>query len=126
MIQSSAPQADANCKTLPSPRQSAAMSSLGIDIGGTSVKLALLRDGRVEWTGQSAFYTRPTTQQLIDALKDAARGRVSGADVAGLCVPGLLDRANRTITLSVNVPGLMNVRLDDIVARAFGNGVGRI
>lgn len=101
------------------------MSSLGIDIGGTSVKLALLRDGRVEWTGQSAFYTRPSTQQLIEALKDAARGRVNGADVAGLCVPGLLDRATRTITLSVNVPGLMNVRLDDIVARAYGGVIGR-
>lgn len=97
-------------------------SSLGIDIGGTSVKLALLKGGRVAWTGQSAFYTRPTTQQLIDALKDAARGRVDGAAVAGLCVPGLLDRASRTITLSVNVPGLMNVRLDDIVGRAFGGG----
>src|SRR5688572_5748894 len=126
MIQSSAPQADANCKTLPSPRQSAAMSSLGIDIGGTSVKLALLRDGRVEWTGQSAFYARPTTQQLVDALTDAARGRVSGADVAGLCVPGRLDAAARTITLSVNVPGLMHVRLDDIIERAFGKVIGRL
>ena len=101
-------------------------SSLGIDIGGTSVKLALLRDGHVEWTGQSAFYTRPTTRQLIEALGDAARGRVGGVDVAGLCVPGRLDAVARTITLSVNVPGLMNVKLDDLVARAFGGAIGRL
>src|SRR5688500_5540022 len=92
-------------------------SSLGIDIGGTSVKLALLEGGRVAWTGP---------QQLVDALTDAARGRVSGADVAGLCVPGRLDAAARTITLSVNVPGLMHVRLDDIIERAFGKVIGRL
>ncbi len=103
------------------------MGSLGIDIGGTSVKLAALRDdGALQWSGQSAFYTRPTTQQLVDALRDAGRGRVTGSRVAGLCVPGLLDRRARTITLSVNVPGLMGVRLDDIVARAFGDVIERI
>jgi predicted NBD/HSP70 family sugar kinase len=100
--------------------------SLGIDIGGTSVKLAMLRDGRVEWTGQSAFYARPTTQQLVEALKDAARGRIGATEVAGLCVPGRLDAAARVITLSVNVPGLMNVKLDDLIARAFGEAVKRI
>jgi predicted NBD/HSP70 family sugar kinase len=102
------------------------MNALGIDIGGTSVKLAALRDGQTLWTGQSPFYSRPTTQQLIHAIAAAADGRVSHLDIAGLCVPGLLDRPNRMITLSVNVPGLMNVKLDDIVQNALGKPVGRI
>ena len=101
-------------------------SALGIDIGGTSVKLAMLRDGHVEWTGQSAFYSRPTTQQLVDALNDAARGRVGATDTAGLCVPGRYDAAARMITLSVNVPGLMDVNLDELIARAFGDAAKRI
>jgi predicted NBD/HSP70 family sugar kinase len=97
------------------------MVFLGIDIGGTSAKLAAISgDGRVLWTGQSAFYGRPTTQQLIDALKDAAKGRVTQVDAAGICVPGLLDRQRRLITLSVNVPGLNEVKLDDLAAAAFG------
>jgi predicted NBD/HSP70 family sugar kinase len=90
------------------------------------VKLALLKDGAVQWTGQSAFYTRPTTEQLVDALKDAAKNRLTFANIAGLCVPGLYDKAKRTITLSVNVPGLMNVRLDEIVERAFAKRVAKI
>jgi predicted NBD/HSP70 family sugar kinase len=102
------------------------MNALGIDIGGTSVKLAAVRDGETLWTGQSPFYTRPTTQQLIDAIRAAADGRVGQMDIAGLCVPGLYDRPRRMITLSVNVPGLMNVKLDDIVQAALGSGVGRI
>jgi predicted NBD/HSP70 family sugar kinase len=97
------------------------MIALGIDIGGTSAKLAALaEDGQVLWTGQSAFYSRPATQQLIDALKDAAKGRASRVDAAGICVPGLLDRQRRLITMSVNVPGLVDRKLDDLVAAAFG------
>ena len=96
------------------------MTSLGIDIGGTSVKLAQIAGGRTVWTGQSPFYARPTTAQLIDAMRAAAKGRVARADAAGLCVPGLYDKARRMITLSVNVPGLMDLVLDDLVAQAFG------
>jgi glucokinase len=104
------------------------MESLGIDIGGTSVKLAATREGGdVLWTGRSEFYARPSTAELLDAMRAAAGGRTVRADVAGLCVPGLLDKPRRTITLAVNVPGLVGVPLDELVARAFGAGViGRI
>jgi predicted NBD/HSP70 family sugar kinase len=102
------------------------MICLGIDIGGTSVKLAALQDGRKLWTGQSKFYSRPTTDQLIAAIRQAANGQLGAnrldADVAGICVPGLLDREKRMITLAVNVPGLMGVVLDDLVAAALGSG----
>src|SRR5437868_4738221 len=95
-------------------------TSLGIDVGGTSVKLAAFdaRAQRALWTSQSPFYARPTTEQLIGAIRAAADGRVAAGetfDVAGLCVPGLYDSGRRMITLSVNVPGLMNVVLDDLV-----------
>jgi len=52
------------------------MVCLGIDIGGTSVKLAALQDGKSLWTGQSEFYSRPSTDQLIAAIRQAAGGRV--------------------------------------------------
>jgi predicted NBD/HSP70 family sugar kinase len=102
------------------------MNSLGIDIGGTSVKLALRVDGKTKWTGQSAFYSRPTTEQLVEALKDAAKGRLTHAQVCGLCVPGLLDKPRRMITLSVNVPGLMNIKLDELIERAFAKRVAKV
>jgi predicted NBD/HSP70 family sugar kinase len=99
------------------------MISVGIDIGGTSVKLAAIQDGQKLWTGQSPFYSRPNTEQLIAAIRTAADGRVRDVDAAGICVPGLLDGQRRMITLSVNVPGLVNVVLDDLVARALGRGI---
>jgi predicted NBD/HSP70 family sugar kinase len=96
------------------------MNALGIDIGGTSIKLALLRDGQVEWTRKSARFARPATQQLIEAITQTAGPSLPALDAIGLCCPGLLDRANRTIKLSVNVPGLVDQPLDDVVHRALG------
>lgn len=103
------------------------MKSLGIDIGGTSAKLAIIDcgNGCTPWTAQSAFYSRPTTDQLVNALRNTLGGREVRCDAAGICVPGRLDREKRAVTLSVNVPGLMGVTLDDIVGRAFGGGVPR-
>src|SRR5438477_3363659 len=95
------------------------MDSLGIDIGGMSVKIAMTRDGAILWTGQSEQYDRPDTDQLVAALRDAAAGRSVNADQCGLCVPGLLDKSKRMITLAVNVPGVMNIPLDTLIHRAF-------
>lgn len=100
------------------------MLSLGIDVGGTSTKMALLEDGRVVWTGQSAFYSRPDPAGLSRALKEAANGRVPArVDRCGICVPGILDDARSMVLLSVNVPGLMNLPLTQLVASAFGKSV---
>ena len=59
------------------------MTSLGIDIGGTSVKLAAIENGQTLWTGQSPFYSQPTTDQLIDAIGAAAKNRTTNAEIAG-------------------------------------------
>ena len=96
------------------------MISLGIDIGGTSVKAAGVRDGQVAWTASSSRYRRPKTEQIVEAIREVAAGHE--VDAVGVCCPGLLDRTRRVITLSVNVPGLVDVPLDDIVARALGAG----
>src|SRR5437763_116274 len=102
------------------------MKCLGIDIGGTSVKMAMLEGERTLWTGKSPSYNRPATDQLVDAIRAAAAQPVEGADAVGICVPGLMDKPCKTITLSVNVPGLVGVPLDELVARALGNGLGEV
>lgn len=100
------------------------MRSLGIDIGGTSAKLALLDGDETLWTGQSAFYARPDDAAIVDALRDAATGHEIGAiGRVGICVPGLLDEAKTRVTLSVNVPGLMARPIAAFVRAAFGDGV---
>jgi predicted NBD/HSP70 family sugar kinase len=93
---------------------------LGIDVGGTSVKMALLADGQTVWTRQSRFYSRPDTPQLIAALREAAGGRLEPVNACGICVPGILDDDRAQVTLSVNVPGLMTIPIRRLVQDALG------
>ena len=95
------------------------MTSLGIDIGGTSVKLAAVRGAAVLWTARGAPYERPTGAQVAAAIRAAADGRAADVESVGICVPGLLDDDRATVKHSVNLPGLNGVRLDDLVVEAL-------
>ncbi|HEY7090539.1 MAG TPA: ROK family protein [Tepidisphaeraceae bacterium] len=95
-------------------------TTLGVDIGGTSVKTALWVGSTCVRTGQSPFYARPTTDQLLAAIRAAVGSAARELGTVGLCVPGLLDADRRVVTLSVNVPGLAGYQLDQLVPQALG------
>lgn len=97
------------------------MISLGIDVGGSSVKLALVRDGELVWQTQTETYTRPTREQLAGAIRNTIAGRFNppGA-AAGICVPGTRDRVTRSVVQSVNLPALNGLVLDELVSEAVG------
>jgi len=99
--------------------------SLGIDIGGSSVKAALVREMEVVTTARSDCYDRPSRKALVAAIAQAVelvRGGESAKHLTsvGICCPGILDRERKTITLSVNVPALVGAPLDDLVREAIG------
>lgn len=103
---------------------------VGIDVGGTAVKLATLDPNAGGWrTSTSDRYTRPDRDTLARALRSAAeRAGASGLDRAsvGLCVPGIPSADGSRIELSVNVPGLMGWDFRDLVAEALGGPPGSI
>ena len=106
------------------------MDGIGIDIGGTSVKLAAVGGaGEVLWTARSASYSKPSYDELVEAIREAAGGCGAVGErelydksrvAVGLCVPGLLDETRTVLRQSVNLPGLNGVRLRELVAAAFG------
>jgi glucokinase len=105
------------------------MIALGVDIGGTAVKAAASKDGRVLWAAQSPFYAKPSTEVLRDAIRQTVAGRLTDVNSVGLCVPGLFDKDSRTISMAVNVPGLVGISLDDLIPDALGlavDGTARI
>jgi predicted NBD/HSP70 family sugar kinase len=95
--------------------------SLGIDIGGSSMKCAAMEEGRVAWTRSSERYERPGREELIRALKNTV-GTEGHWGAIGLCAPGLLDRSKRMILAAVNMPALVGLPLDELVAAALGAG----
>jgi predicted NBD/HSP70 family sugar kinase len=102
------------------------MITLGIDIGGTSVKAAILRDGTPVGNGRSARYDKPDRGTLVSAIAEAvARARETlgspGPDSIGLCAPGVLSASGDFIERSINVPGLVGVPLSELLAGALGS-----
>lgn len=95
------------------------MSTLGIDIGGSSVKGVLRASDRcVE--SQSARYADPDREQLIDAVRtviDQLSG--NGRQRAGVCLPGRVASDNTRIELSINMSALEDWAFDDMFG-AFG------
>jgi len=105
------------------------VTRLGVDIGGTSVKAALVRDGAVEGTHQSAAYRRPDLEQLRIAIGEAVDGLAIGDGAkrdlrVGVCVPGLFDEEVQSVRFSANVPGVMGVRIDQLLAGVLWTGQG--
>jgi predicted NBD/HSP70 family sugar kinase len=93
--------------------------TLGIDVGGTTVKAAALEEGNIIWTDRSARYQRPTSDQLSAAIRQACSKLTSSVEKVGLCVPGLLDDSRRQVLISSNVPGLVGVMLPELIGRAL-------
>ena len=101
---------------------------LGIDIGGTGVKVACPSGDR--WSlGTSDRYTRPTREQLLSALRQAierAGVRTNVVSSVGLCVPGIPSPDSSRIDIAVNVPGLVGWPFQELVSQAIGHCPERI
>ena len=94
--------------------------SLGLDIGGTTVKAAALRGRQILWTTRTRAYSRPDVPILVEAIREVAGRLPEPAERIGLCVPGILDANRERITYAANLPGLSELPLRDLLGRAIG------
>ncbi len=89
------------------------MNLLGIDIGGSTTKSAL-----VSAKGQISNYQEtPTSQKLDQILADLKKIINTNDELAGIgiCVPGLIDSQNGIIKQVVNIPSLDNFELTKLI-----------
>ena len=101
---------------------------VGIDIGGTSVKVAAMV-GDTWRTASSVRYAMPDRDALRLALRSAWKqlGVEGAIDRVGLCVPGIPAADGGSIGVAVNLPGLVGWDLAEMVAETVGaDGVGVI
>ena len=92
---------------------------VGVDLGGTKVAAAALRDG-----GLGESVVRPTElvdgpgllEELVTVVRDAAP---DGFDAVGIGVPSIVEFATGRVISSVNVP-LANIPLREVLGERLG------
>jgi glucokinase len=100
---------------------------LGIDIGGTTTKLALVRaaDDSHGILGQTAIETQPadTAPNFVLRIAEAARLLIAAAPQpavgVGVGCPGLIDHRRGIVTLCTNIPHLTQFPLRDELSKAL-------
>ncbi len=93
------------------------MRSIGIDIGGSSVKAALIEDGCLT-TARSSGYAKPSREELIRAVQDAVYllgSRVDDSTPVGLCLPGKQSEQGDRVIRSINLPCLNDWVFDEML-----------
>lgn len=104
------------------------MRALGLDIGGTSIKAALVEDASIIGTARSPTYLRPDRAQL-EASLTACCNALPGAravQAVGLCLPGILASDRSMVLKAVNIPGIEGVPLRELVAVLGRQAKGRV
>lgn len=94
------------------------MRAIGIDIGGTSAKLAAIQGDRT-LTVRSAEYANPGPAELLRLVRQAAadlrkQSNATEWGAVGLCVPGKLNPGRTRVEYSVNLPSLQQIDLADL------------
>jgi glucokinase len=95
------------------------MNVIGVDLGGTKVAVASLREREL-----AESLVQPTaltgTDALIDQLAEMIQGaRIDGLDAVGLGVPSVVDFETGRVVSSVNVP-LVDVPLREVLGKRLG------
>ena len=98
------------------------MRSLGIDVGGSSVKAVLHDDGSLT-TARSAGYAHPSRDELVAAGREAVRLLGASVDLStpvGLCLPGKQHVTGDRVVRSINLPCLDGWLFSDFLGSVLG------
>jgi len=98
---------------------------IGIDLGGTNIKIGLL-NLKAKIISKKSFETRnyKTRDALINKMVQEIRNLLAENNIdakkvagVGIGVPGLVDTAKGTVHYLVNIPGWIDVPLQNIIRR---------
>lgn len=92
---------------------------IGIDMGGTAIKLALLDERlRILWETTVDNRPRGTPRVLVERIAGALRGRLTGVRSVGLGVAGDIDAERGIVRFSPNL-GLHDAPLGPLLKKAL-------
>jgi len=101
--------------------------NIGVDIGGTNVKIALVDEkGVIAYSNsvptRAEMGYEYTIQNIINTIKESLKeshNNISDIGGIGFGLPGQIDSINGIVRLLPNIPGWVNVHLAEIVQKEF-------
>lgn len=103
-------------------------SRIGIDVGGTNIKIALVEaNGTITYSNTLPTRTEMGYEYTINNIKQAIKDLMSETktdkntiDAIGFGFPGQIDCKNGIVRISPNIPGWVEVPLAEMIEKEFG------
>ena len=101
---------------------------IGVDVGGTNVKIALVSDkGKIIYSNSIPTRAEMGYEYTINSMKDAIRDllketklKSSDVEAIGFGFPGQKKKKNGIVRLAPNIPGWVDVPIASIMEKEFG------
>lgn len=99
---------------------------IGIDVGGTNVKIAVVDDGKIIYSNSVPTYAQMGYEYTVNNIKQAIKDlmketETTAADIKGIGFdfPGQVDYKTGVVKLAPNIPGWVNVPIAQMIEEAF-------
>lgn len=99
---------------------------IGIDVGGTNVKIALVDDGKIIYSNSVPTYAQMGYEYTVNNIKQAIKDlmketETTAADIKGIGFdfPGQVDYKTGVVKLAPNIPGWVNVPIAQMIEEEF-------
>ena len=101
---------------------------IGVDVGGTNVKIALVSDeGKIIYSNSIPTRAEMGYEYTVNSMKEAIREllketKLEAKDIEGMGFgfPGQIDCQKGIVRLAPNIPGWVNVPIAEIMEKEFG------
>lgn len=108
---------------------------IGVDVGGTNLRVGVVQERKVLWERRHAadfskicrvHPRQAALEKIVAELEQAiaaARSRYPDAVSVGIGFPGFIDPVSQVVTLSPNLPGLIDAAIAQPLAQCLGLSV---
>lgn len=99
---------------------------IGIDVGGTNVKIALVEDGKIIYSNSVPTYAKMGYEYTVNNIKQSIRDLMKETSTTekdiegiGFDFPGQVDYKTGIVKLAPNIPGWVNIPIAKLIEDEF-------
>lgn len=92
---------------------------VGVDIGGTNIKSALVYNGKIKKRVKLPTMARTGVTGVLGQIKAAIAPFIKDAAGIGVGIAGIIDSKKGVVKFSPNLPGWDNIKLTDMLQKEF-------